>query len=91
MEVTRDQVQGCKADVQEDSTVILKFSPEIFGLYGVPHCHDEAVLLLPVGLEVFCKFHPETSAELQSTMQNSHFHLFSENGLTVLSDNSNTP
>jgi hypothetical protein len=42
---------------------------------------------LPVGLEVFCELHRETSTELHSTIQNSHFHHASENGLTVLPQN----
>jgi hypothetical protein len=35
--------QTKKADVQEVPTVVLEFSPELLGLYGVWHCHDEAV------------------------------------------------
>jgi hypothetical protein len=75
---------GCKADVQEVSTVVLEFSSGLLGLYVVWHYHDEAVPLLPVGLEVFCKLYPEASTELNSMMQNSHFHHAAENGLTVL-------
>jgi hypothetical protein len=41
------------------------------GLHGVWCYYDEAVPLLPVGLEVFCVLHPEASAELDITMQNS--------------------
>jgi hypothetical protein len=52
---------GCKADVQEVPTAVLEFSPELLGLYEVLHCHDEAVSLLPVGLDVFCQLHPEAS------------------------------
>jgi hypothetical protein len=33
-------------DVQEVPIVVLKFSPELHEMYGVWHCHDEAVLLL---------------------------------------------
>jgi hypothetical protein len=44
---------GCKVDVQEVPTVVLQFSPGLLGLYGVWHCLDEAVLLLPVSLDVF--------------------------------------
>jgi hypothetical protein len=75
---------GCKADVQEVSTIVLEFSPGLLGLYGVWHCHDEAVHLLPVGLEVFCELHIEASTGLHSTIQNLHFHHASENWLTVL-------
>jgi hypothetical protein len=32
------------------------------------HCHDEAVHLLPVRLEVFCELHPEAPTELHSTI-----------------------
>jgi hypothetical protein len=39
--------------------------------------------LLPVGLDVFCKLHPEASTELHSMMQKSDFHPSSSNGLTV--------
>jgi hypothetical protein len=67
MEVTGPS-PGCKADVQEVSTLVLEFSPGLLGLYEVWHCHDEAVLLLPVGLEVFCELYPEASTELHSTM-----------------------
>jgi hypothetical protein len=56
----------------------------LLGLYGVWHSHDQAVPLLPVGLDIFCQLHPEASTELHSAMQNSHFHHTSENGLTVL-------
>jgi hypothetical protein len=56
----------------------------LLGLEGVWHCHDEAVPLLSVGLDVFCELHPEDSTELHTTMQNSRFHHTSENGLTVL-------
>jgi hypothetical protein len=75
MEVTRGQ---------KVPTVVLEFSSGLLGLYGVWHCHDEAVALLPVGLDFFCKLHPETSTELHSvrTMQNSYFHQASVNGLT---------
>jgi hypothetical protein len=38
----------------------------------------------------FCELHPEASTELHSTMQNSHFHQASENGLTVLPENPKT-
>jgi hypothetical protein len=44
-------------------------------------------LSLPVGLEVFCELHPEASAELHSTMQNSHSLYVSKNWLTVLHEN----
>jgi hypothetical protein len=37
-----------------------------YTLYGVWHWHDEAVPLLPVGLDVFCKLHPEASTGLHS-------------------------
>jgi hypothetical protein len=59
----------------------------LLGLYGVSHCHDEAVLFLSVGLDVFCELHPEASTELHSMIQNSHCHHTSENGLTVLPEN----
>jgi hypothetical protein len=59
----------------------------LLGLYGIWHCYDEAVLLLPVGQDVFCKLHPEAWTELHITMQNSHFHHASENGLTILPEN----
>jgi hypothetical protein len=52
------------------------------GLYGVWHCHDEALILLPVGLEVFCELLHEVSTELYSMMQNSHFrHILVEDEL----------
>jgi hypothetical protein len=58
---------------------------------SVWHCHDQAVYLLPVGLEIFCELHRESSTELHSMIQNSHFHHASENGLTVLfSESQNT-
>jgi hypothetical protein len=37
---------GCKADIQEVPAVLLEFSPALLWLYGVWHCHDEAVPLL---------------------------------------------
>jgi hypothetical protein len=52
---------GCKEDVQEVLTVVLEFSSGLLGLCGVWHCHDEAVTLLPGGLDVFCEKHPEAS------------------------------
>jgi hypothetical protein len=81
---------GCKAIAQEVPNVVLKFSPRLLGLYGVWHCHVEAVPLLPVGLDIFCELHLEASTELQSTMQNSHFRHASENLLRVLSENPKT-
>jgi hypothetical protein len=81
---------GCKADIQEFPTVVLEFCHGLLNLYGVWHCHDEAVPLLPVGLNIFCKLHPEDSMELRSAIQNSHFHHASENGLTVLPENPKT-
>jgi hypothetical protein len=77
-------------DVQELPTVVLEFSPGLLWLYGVWHCYDETVPHLPAGLDVFCEFHPEASTELHSMTQNSHFHHASENGLTVLPENSKT-
>jgi hypothetical protein len=62
----------------------------LFELYEVWHCHDAAILLLPVGLDVFCELHPDASTELHSTMHNSHFHHASENGLTILPKNPKT-
>jgi hypothetical protein len=60
-------------DIQEVPTVVLEFCHGYLRLYGVWHYHDEAVPLLPIGLDVFCKLHPEASTELYSMMQNSHF------------------
>jgi hypothetical protein len=57
MEVSK----GFKADVQEVPTVVLELSPGLLGLRGVWHCRDEAVLLLPVGLDAFCELHPKAS------------------------------
>jgi hypothetical protein len=74
-------------DVQEVPTVVLESSPGLLRLYGLWHCHDEAVALLPVGLGIFCELHPQVSTELYSTMQNSHFQCTSENGPTVLPEN----
>jgi hypothetical protein len=58
------------ADIQAVLTVVLAFSPGFFGLYGVWHCYDEVVPLLPVSLGVFFELHPEPSTEHQSMMQN---------------------
>jgi hypothetical protein len=77
-------------DVEEVPTVVLEFSPGLHGLCGVWLCHDEAVPLLPVGLEVFCELHPEVPTELYSKIQNSHFHYSSENGLTLLPEEPKT-
>jgi hypothetical protein len=52
--------------------------------------HDEAVLLLPVVLDVFCELHPGASTELHSTMQNSHLHHASGNRIIVLAENLKT-
>jgi hypothetical protein len=71
-------------DAQEVPPAVLQFSPVLLGLNGIWHCHDEAVPLLPVGLDVFCELQPKASTELHSTVQNSHFHRASENWLTVL-------
>jgi hypothetical protein len=75
---------GCKADVQEVPSVVLESAP------GVRHCHDEAIPLLPVSLDIFYELHPEASTELHSTMQNSYVHHASETGLTVLPENPKT-
>jgi hypothetical protein len=40
-------------DVQEVPTIVLEFSPGFLWLYGIWHYHDEAVPLLPGGLDVF--------------------------------------
>jgi hypothetical protein len=74
---------GFKVNVQEVPIVVLEFSPGLLGPYGVWYCHDEAVLILPFGLDVFCELHSEGSTEFHSTMVNSHFHHAAENGLTV--------
>jgi hypothetical protein len=71
---------GYKADVLEVSTVVLKFSPGLFGLYGV----------FQFDLDVFCELHSETSKELQSMIENTYFRHATENGLTVLPENSQT-
>jgi hypothetical protein len=81
---------GCKVDVQEVPTVVLEFSLWLLGLYGVWHCHDEAVPFLLVGLDIFCEFHSEASTELHSMMQKSQFHHASENGLIELPENPKT-
>jgi hypothetical protein len=44
---------GCKVGVQEVPTAVLEFSSKLLKLYEVWHCHDEAVPLLQVGLDVF--------------------------------------
>jgi hypothetical protein len=77
-------------DVQEVPAVVVEFSPGLLWLYGDWHCHDEAVPLLPVGLDVFYELHPEASTQLHSTMQNSHFHCDYESVLIVLSENPQT-
>jgi hypothetical protein len=59
---------GCKADVEEVPTAVLEFSPGSLGLYGIWYCHDEAVPLLLVDLDVFCELHPKASTELYSRM-----------------------
>jgi hypothetical protein len=48
----------CRADVQEVPTVVLEFFPGLLWPRGFGHCHDEAVHLLPVGLEVLCDLYP---------------------------------
>jgi hypothetical protein len=58
-------------DGQEVPTVVLEFSPGLLRLYGVWHCHDEAVPLLPTGLDVFWKLLRKASTQLHSMMQNS--------------------
>jgi hypothetical protein len=68
----------CKAEVQEVPTVVLELSSGFLELY---------VILMPVGLDVFCELHPEASTELHSKMQNSHFHHTSEIGLSVFPEN----
>jgi hypothetical protein len=67
---------GYRADIQEVPIVqvVREFSPGLTQLYGVWHCHDEAV-----DLDIFCRLHAEASAELHSMMQYSHFHHASEN------------
>jgi hypothetical protein len=45
-------------DIQEVPTVVLEFSPGLLRLYGLWHCYDEAVTLLPVGMDVFCDLLP---------------------------------
>jgi hypothetical protein len=81
---------GPSPDVQKVPIVVTEVSLGLLGLCEIWLCHDEAVPLLPVGLDVFCELHPEASAELQITTQNSNFHHASENGLTVLPENPKT-
>jgi hypothetical protein len=64
---------------QKVPTIVLEFFHGLLGLREVWHCHDEAVPLLPVGLDAFCELYSKASAELHRTMQNSHFHHTSEN------------
>jgi hypothetical protein len=78
-------------DVQEVPPAVLKFSPGLLELYEVWYCHDEAVRLVHVGVDVSCGLHHEASTELHSTMQKSHFHHASESELTVLLENLTTP
>jgi hypothetical protein len=80
---------GCNVDVQTvpNLLVVLEFSPGFLGLYWVWNYHDEAVLFLLVGLDIFYELHPKASTQLYSMIQNSHFHHISENGLTVLPEN----
>jgi hypothetical protein len=77
-------------NVQEVLIVVLEFSPGLLGAYGVWHCHDEAVLILPFGWDIFCELHFEASTEFHSKMLNSHFHHASENTLTVFSESPKT-
>jgi hypothetical protein len=86
IEVTRGQFRVVRRMFRKFPLQFLN-SLLFLGLYGVWPCQDEAVPLSPVGLDVICELYPEVSTELHSTMQNSHFHLVSENGLTVLSEN----
>jgi hypothetical protein len=67
-------------DIEEVPSVVLEFSPGLLEMYGVWHCHDEAMPLLPVVLDIFCEQLPEASTELHSIMQNSHISHASENG-----------
>jgi hypothetical protein len=83
------KIRAVKAVVQGVPTVVLEFSPGLVRLYAAWRCHDEAVSILPVGLDGFCKLHPEASRELYSTIRNSHFHHASENG-PVLHENPQT-
>jgi hypothetical protein len=61
MEVTRGHVRAVRRMFKQVPTAVLAFSPGLLRLYGVWHCHDEALPLLPVGLDVFCELHPEAS------------------------------
>jgi hypothetical protein len=91
MEVTRVQVLAVRRMfIQEVPTVILEYSPGLLYLYGIWHCHDEAIPLLPFGLDVFCELCPLVSTELHSILQNSHLHHASKNALTVLPENPKT-
>jgi hypothetical protein len=90
MEATRGQVRAVRRLSKKFPTVVLEFPPGLLGLCGVWYCFDEAVPLLPLGLDVFYELHPDASTELHITMQNSHIHHASENGLTVLPENPQT-
>jgi hypothetical protein len=90
VEVTRVQFRAVRQMCKKFPTVVLEFSPGLLGLYGVWHCHDEAVHLLPAGLDVISEFHPEASIELHSAIHNSHFRHSSENGLILLPENLKT-
>jgi hypothetical protein len=89
MEVTRGQVRTARW-IFKKFTVVLEFAPGFLRLYGVWHCHDEVVPLLPVGMDVYYELYPKASAELHSMVQYSHFHHTSENGLAVLPENPKT-
>jgi hypothetical protein len=89
MEATRGEARAVRR-MFEVPTVVLEFFPGLLGLYETWRYYNEAVLLLPVGLDVFCKLNLEVSPELYSTMQNSDFHHASKNGLTVFSENPKT-
>jgi hypothetical protein len=63
----------------------------LLGLYEVWHCRYEAVLILSVGLELFCELHSEFSTELHSTLQHSHMHHASENWRRILPESITFP
>jgi hypothetical protein len=87
MEVTTGQFRVVRRMIKKFPSAVLEFSAALLGLFGVWHCHEEVIHLLPVGLEVFCEMYPKASTELPNIMQNSYFHYASENWLTVLREN----
>jgi hypothetical protein len=83
MEVTRGQVRAVRRIFKGFPPKFLNSLLACYGFMGSGIVMMEQYPSISDDLDVFCQLRPEASTELHITIQNSHLHLASENGLAV--------